>query len=216
MPAQRDGLEYTDPNADEEVRKFIHAARIALMDDPEVVKHAIESTDSLENSAAPVIYMVITNVEKQVGPVEDEEDLKTIIMHLAGTIVEIAAEAGDPDAQDQQGAVIDITGRTMELFADEEDQEAPAMEAQEQGMPMEQPSGPVNDGITAATEKLGAAIAIHEGHMSGKVPTTGMDGENSQQEMMDLMKQALSLLQGMSPEQAPQPTLGPQALMAQR
>lgn len=49
---------------------------------------------------------------------------------------------------------------------------------------------------TNGVDLLAKAIAIHEKHMNGKLPTTGPEGEKSQMEMMDLMKEAFNLLSG--------------------
>lgn len=43
---------------------------------------------------------------------------------------------------------------------------------------------------------LGAAIALHERHMSGDAPTTGPEGEKSQQLMMSQMRKAMAALGG--------------------
>lgn len=48
----------------------------------------------------------------------------------------------------------------------------------------------------AAVKWLKDAIALHEQHMNGTAPTTGPDGEKSQQKMMDQMKRALAALTG--------------------
>lgn len=52
--------------------------------------------------------------------------------------------------------------------------------------------------IKTATAKLGDAIAVHVKHMNGSAPTTGADGEKSQMEMMNLMKDAYAALTGRS------------------
>lgn len=48
--------------------------------------------------------------------------------------------------------------------------------------------------IDIARKWLKKAIKLHEAHMAGKAPTTGPDGEKSQQEMMDQMMKALAAL----------------------
>lgn len=50
--------------------------------------------------------------------------------------------------------------------------------------------------VESAIAWLEKAIALHEKHMAGTAPTTGKDGEKSQQTMMDKMKKALASLTG--------------------
>lgn len=50
--------------------------------------------------------------------------------------------------------------------------------------------------LETARKWLEKAIKLHEAHMAGKAPTTGPDGEKSQQKMMDQMVKALSALGG--------------------
>lgn len=52
----------------------------------------------------------------------------------------------------------------------------------------------VLEDIKGAIKPLKAAIALHEKHMDGSAPTTGPAGEASQQKMMDLMQESLSVL----------------------
>lgn len=53
--------------------------------------------------------------------------------------------------------------------------------------------------IPLAKEWLKEAIDLHEKHMNGTAPTTGADGEKSQQLMMDQMKSAMAALNGDEP-----------------
>jgi len=41
--------------------------------------------------------------------------------------------------------------------------------------------------IQLAIKYLDKAISLHQAHMSGEEPTTGAEGEKSQQELMDLI-----------------------------
>lgn len=50
--------------------------------------------------------------------------------------------------------------------------------------------------VENARKWLEKAIKLHEAHMAGKAPTTGADGEKSQQKMMDQMVKALAALGG--------------------
>lgn len=50
--------------------------------------------------------------------------------------------------------------------------------------------------VPRAVTWLNKAIALHEKHMSGTAPTTGPEGEKSQQKMMQQMRSALEALGG--------------------
>jgi len=133
--------DYTDPGLDEDVRKFIHAARAIMYEFQDGLKHAIEGADSLADSAAPFIYMVIKSVEAKSFELEEPE-LESVIKHLAGSIAEIAHQLGDPDAEDMKQAVIDITGHAVELFSrEDEGQEQPPGDPEEMGEPPGMPEG---------------------------------------------------------------------------
>ena len=58
-------------------------------------------------------------------------------------------------------------------------------------------TGEAERGVDAARKWLKAAIVLHEKHMSGRAPTTGPEGEKSQQQMMDQMMSALAALDSM-------------------
>lgn len=60
-------------------------------------------------------------------------------------------------------------------------------------------TGEAERGVDAARKWLKAAIVLHEKHMSGRAPTTGPEGEKSQQQMMDQMMSALAALDSMPP-----------------
>ncbi len=51
-----------------------------------------------------------------------------------------------------------------------------------------------DDAVPTAKALLRAAIELHRKHMNGTAPTTGAEGEESQQKMMDMMQQALEAL----------------------
>lgn len=57
-------------------------------------------------------------------------------------------------------------------------------------------AGGVSPDVPAAIASLDSAIARHERHMNGTEPTTGPEGEQSQQTMMDEMQAALDALTG--------------------
>lgn len=103
------GGEFIAPNASPEARKFILAARGMMYSagDGEMLKQAIIGAQSLSFSAVPFIAMVIQTVEQKLGELSPN-DLLVVAMHLAGTVVDIAAEQGDPEAQNKQDAVEDI------------------------------------------------------------------------------------------------------------
>lgn len=56
-------------------------------------------------------------------------------------------------------------------------------------------STPLADGVSEAISLLKKAISLHEKHMNGTAPTTGVAGEKSQKLMMSQMMRALSELE---------------------
>lgn len=95
--------DFIDPNATEEAKLAILSAR-ALMYSQEgrVIMQAIEGSNSLVDGSVPIIAMVINSVEEKLGELSGQ-DLMSVIAHLAGTVVEIARDMGDPEAMEQDG-----------------------------------------------------------------------------------------------------------------
>lgn len=65
-----------------------------------------------------------------------------------------------------------------------------------------------NDTVAGAKKWLLKAIALHEKHMEGKAPTTGVAGEASQKLMMTQMQNALSELTNSAPDRTPKMKMG--------
>jgi hypothetical protein len=65
-----------------------------------------------------------------------------------------------------------------------------------------------NDTVAGAKKWLLKAIALHEKHMEGKAPTTGVAGEASQKLMMTQMQNALSEITGSAPDRTPKMKMG--------
>lgn len=125
--------DFIAPNTSDEAKRAILAAR-ALMysNDGQIVMQAIEGANSLVDGSAPIIAMVINSVEDKLGQLADD-DLPDVAFHLAGTIVEIARDMGDPEALEQDGryAAEEITDAVMDILGGEMSDEAPPqMDAQ--------------------------------------------------------------------------------------
>lgn len=76
-------------------------------------------------------------------------------------------------------------GKTDAQLAGEIEGQGPALNLDEAGAD-----------VSTAAQQLDAAIALHEKHMNGTAPTTGADGDKSQQKMMDQMMAARDALGG--------------------
>ena len=134
--------DFVDPNASEEAKLAILSAR-ALMysQDGRVVMQAIEGSGSLVDGSVPIIAMVINSVEEKLGQLSDQ-DLMSVIAHLAGTVVEIARDLGDPEALEEDGkyATEEIIDGVVDLISGEmEEQDDEMMAMQGEQMPPEMP-----------------------------------------------------------------------------
>lgn len=85
------------------------------------------------------------------------------------------------DAVEEQGPPLGTMGMEKERI----DMQGPALGSMEGGVDIER-----------AISQLDLAIALHEKHMNGTAPTTGPEGEKSQQKMMDQMVAARTALGG--------------------
>jgi hypothetical protein len=131
IEANKIGGDFIAPDTSFPAKKFILAARAMMYagDDGkegEAIDQAIEGSPSLVDGSIPIIAMVIENVEAKLGELSPE-DLKAVAVHLAGTIVEIARERGDPEAQIEDGkkALMQITQGVLDVLTNEGGTEQP-------------------------------------------------------------------------------------------
>jgi hypothetical protein len=105
------------PNVTPEMAEFIQSARLVMLKikDGEGIKRAITSGKSLVQGAAAFVAMTIGLVQSKLGDLSPEDQL-TAAVHLAGTIVDYAAEEGDPEAKDKKRAVEAITDATLAML----------------------------------------------------------------------------------------------------
>lgn len=123
------GGDFIAPDVSPEVRQFIQNCRMLMYSEEftPIIKQALTGAGSLADSAAPVLMEIVSRAQDKMGPLSDE-DLQTVLTHLAGTIVSTAKMLGDPEAEDGQEAVESIVGIVNEMVAGdspEEPQEAP-------------------------------------------------------------------------------------------
>ena len=132
------------PNVTPELAEFIQSARLVMysMEKGEVIKRAITSGKTLTQGASAFIAQTINLVESKLGELSPD-DQNAVAVHLAGTIVDYAAQEGDPEAKDKKRAVQDIADAVMQILQSNEQQEPQAEEAQEMpGQPEPVPQGP--------------------------------------------------------------------------
>lgn len=125
------GGDFIAPDVSPEVADFIKKCRTLMYSEEftPIIKQALTGANSLAESAAPVLMEIISRAQDKLGPLSDE-DLQTVLTHLAGTLVATAKMLGDPEAEDAQEAVEAIVGIVMDSTA----QEPPAEEAPDQQM----------------------------------------------------------------------------------
>ena len=124
----------TDVSPD--IAEFIQSARLVMltMNDGEVIKRAIASGQTLAQGASAFIAQTINLVESKLGELSPDDE-NVVAVHLAGTIVDYAAQEGDPEAKNKKRAVEAITDAAMVTLQAEQGPMAP------QGAPMG-PMGP--------------------------------------------------------------------------
>ena len=111
------GGELIADNASEAAKDFIVTARAMMYDDraEEAVKKALTGTAALADGIVPFLAMTIQGIEGKQGELSDM-DRQVVAIHLAGSMVDLAKELGDPDA-DKPGLAQEIAGRVMEMLA---------------------------------------------------------------------------------------------------
>ena len=145
IEANKIGGDFIDPNTPLVAKKFILASRAMLYagdkgQEGEAIIRAITGSSSLVDGSVPILAMVIENVESKLGDLSDA-DLRVVAVHLAGTIVEIAKEMGDPEAKVEDGkrALMEITQGVMDVMMKEEGGEPTGDDMQQQTQPMVPP-----------------------------------------------------------------------------
>jgi hypothetical protein len=128
------GGEFVHPNASPAAKKAILAGRAMLYGgeegrEGEAIKRAIVSGKDLVSGAVPIIAMIVSGIEQMTGDLTDE-DVQMVVPHLAGSIVEFAKEAGDPEALEDDGKIVvaEIIEQATEMLmqgAGQAPQEAP-------------------------------------------------------------------------------------------
>lgn len=116
------------PNVSPEIAEFIQSARLVMltMNGGEIIKRAIASGNTLAQGASAFIAQTINLVESKLGELSPDDE-NVVAVHLAGTIVDYAAEEGDLDsAQSKKRTVEAITDATMAT-----------LQSGQQGAPME-------------------------------------------------------------------------------
>ena len=136
------GGEFIAPNASPNARKFILAARALMYSEgmQDALKRALVGDQYLADGAVPLIAMLVISLGRSIKPLTDA-DVHTIVVHLAGSLVDLAHGMGDPDADDTQAAVKDITEGVMLTLAGKA-QEMQQAQGVPNGMPQPQESMP--------------------------------------------------------------------------
>ena len=114
------------PDVSPEIAQFIQSARLIMltMNDGEVIKRAIASGQTLAQGASACIAQTINLVESKLGELSPDDE-NVVAVHLAGTIVDYAAQEGDHDAKNKKRAVEAITDAAMVTLQAEQGPMAP-------------------------------------------------------------------------------------------
>lgn len=130
------GGEFIAPNASETAEEFILTARAAMYSEQadEAVKTALTGTEKLVDGVAPFLAMTIQGMESKLGELS-QIDRQVVAIHLAGSMVDLAKEQGDPEAV--KGAAEEIAKRVLQMLEKNPDAQGPMMSGQ---MPPEAPA----------------------------------------------------------------------------
>ena len=115
----------TDVSPD--IAEFIQSARLVMltMNDGEIIKRAIASGQTLAQGASAFIAQTINLVESKLGELSPDDE-NVVAVHLAGTIVDYAAEEGDlSTAKNKKREVEAITDAAMATLQAEQGPMAP-------------------------------------------------------------------------------------------
>lgn len=130
------GGEFIAPNASDAAEEFILMARTIMYDEQsdEAVRTALIGTAKLIDSVAPFIAMTIQGLESKLDELS-QIDRQVVAIHLAGSMVDLAKEQGDPEAV--KGAAEEIADRVLQML-----EKNPDGQAGMQGPPMAEPMPP--------------------------------------------------------------------------
>lgn len=141
------GGDFMSPDASDKARLYILRGRTLLYANKgEAMKHAILDGKDFADGAAHIVAMIIAGLMQKMGPLNGD-DLKMVVMHLAGTIVEAAKKMGAPSlANDQMAgqavrAVIQKTAALLQQMGQGRQAPPPSMQAQQGPMPDQPPAG---------------------------------------------------------------------------
>jgi hypothetical protein len=132
------GGEYVAPDASHEAQRFILAARALMYSDGMAtgLKHALTGGQYLSDGAVPFLSMLIKALEQKIGPLNDV-DMHTVVVHLAGSIADLAEKMGDPDVKNKRAAVQDIVQGVMAVISGQVDAMLKAKQGAMQGPTMQ-------------------------------------------------------------------------------
>lgn len=148
IEANKLGGDFIAPDASREAKKAILAIRTLMYageegQEGEIIKRAISGSDSLVDGSIPMIAMVVSSAEQKLGQLSPQ-DLEVVVTHIAGTIVEIARDLGDPEAMAEDGrtATDEITDGVMEVLTAQEEPDPAMMQGMDPMAPEMPPQGP--------------------------------------------------------------------------
>lgn len=100
-------MEHIDSNASPKARQYIKAARNVLYSVKmlPVIKQMITGGKTLVKGCAPFVANMVMKMESKMGPLE-QQDEAMLILHICGSIVDMAKELHDPEVKNSTKQVV--------------------------------------------------------------------------------------------------------------
>jgi hypothetical protein len=110
--------EFIAPSTSAPAKRYIALARGLLYSDglKEALQRAITGADYLADGAVPLVTGIIAKLQDKLGPLNDV-DLHAVVVHVVGSLVDLAEKMGDPDVADKPAAVKDIVEGVMAMLS---------------------------------------------------------------------------------------------------
>jgi hypothetical protein len=113
------GGEFVAKEASPQARHFILMARALMYSDgmEDALRKAVAGGQYLSDGAVPFLSQLIVQLANKARIPLTDEDMHTVVVHLAGSLVDLADKLGRPSAKDKRGQVEDIVEGVMAVLS---------------------------------------------------------------------------------------------------
>jgi len=113
------GGEFIAPGISQIAKHFILMARALMYSDgmEDALQKAIHGGKYLADGTVPFLSQMIVALAHKVKAPLSDEDMHAVVVHLAGSLVDLADKLGDPSAKDKRVVVQDIVDGVMAVLS---------------------------------------------------------------------------------------------------